>query len=94
MEAGWLDRIRATTLYAYQMPTATFTLHDASAGCYTSTSAVTPIGVEPVGDLLSRLTSAPIELRIAPSLQALYDAVVDSTLGFSIIRFRNARPRP
>ena len=93
VEAGWLDRIRATTLYAYRMPPATFTLHDASAGYYTSTSAVAPLGVAPVGDLLSRLTSADVELRIAPSLHPLYDAVATSTLAFSIIRFRNARTR-
>lgn len=92
VEAAWLEAIRATTLYAYHLPPATFTLHDASAGYYISTSVVTPLGVEPVGDLLTCLTAANIEVRITPSLHPLYDAVTASTLAFSIIRFRNARP--
>lgn len=34
-----------------------------------------------------------VELRILPNLWSLRDAVVESTLEFSIIRWRNALPR-
>ncbi len=49
---------------------------------------------EPVGDLLGLHERAGIQLRVLPSLWEFWDAVVDSTLGFSGIRLRNAAPRP
>jgi hypothetical protein len=36
---------------------------------------------------------AGIQLRVLPSLWPFWDAVVASTLGYSGIRLRNARPR-
>jgi hypothetical protein len=56
--------------------------------------AVEPVRVEPVGDLLAAHAAAGVELRIMPSLWTLYEAVIASTLQFSIIRWRNAAPRP
>ena len=49
--------------------------------------------IEPIDDLLQALTDFGVELRIMPSLWPLYDAVVDSTLAFSIIRMRQSLPR-
>jgi hypothetical protein len=47
-----------------------------------------------VGDLLRLHEQAGIQLRVLPNLWPFWDAVVASTLGFSGIRLRNARPRP
>jgi len=45
-------------------------------------------------DALAELTHRDVELRVTPSLWPLRDAVVASTLQFSLIRMRNATPRP
>ncbi|MGN6699975.1 MAG: DUF6886 family protein [Thermomicrobiales bacterium] len=92
VERDWLRRIADACLYAYQLPGATFTSFDTIAGYYVSRVAVTPLAVEPLDHLLERIAAAGIEVRVMPSLWPLYHAVVNSTLQFSIIRMRNARP--
>jgi hypothetical protein len=90
IEASWLDRLRTTQLYRYLMPEKPFeSLHD--YGAHVSRQAVVPLGVEPVGDLLTRLAEAEVELRICPSLVPLADAIIQATLHFSLIRMRNAQ---
>jgi hypothetical protein len=54
---------------------------------------VTPLAVRPINDLLGELLKHDVELHILLSLGKLRDAVVGSTLQFSIIRWRNARPK-
>ncbi len=88
--AGWLERIRETVLYRYEMPEATFVLNDETAGHYVSREAVTPLSVEPVGDLLTAMAAASVELRVTPSLVELWRRVIRSTLCFSGTRLRNA----
>jgi len=61
---------------------------------YVSRKAVAPWGVTPITDVLMELTRRDVELRVMPSLWPLHDAVVASTLQFSIIRMRNAAPHP
>lgn len=92
IESGWLERVRRCRLFAYRVPADTFVLEDAPAGYFVSTVAVTPLSVEPVGDLLERLAESGVELRITPSLWPLHDALVTATLDFSMIRLRNAAP--
>lgn len=92
IESAWLERIRNTKLFMYHLPVETFQCFDPIAGYYVSREAVQPLSVEPVGDLLSRLVAANIELRITPSLQKLRQALVSSTVPFSMIRMRNASP--
>lgn len=94
VEGAWLDRIRACRLYAYRLPTDTFAPHDEPAGYHVSREPVVPLGVEPVGDLLAALVKAGVELRLTPSLWPLHQALAASTLGFSMIRLRNAVPEP
>lgn len=93
IEGGWLERVRATRLYAYRLPDATFVPLEAGEGpgYYVSREAVTPLGVEPVGDLLARLVAAGVELRLTPSLRPLQRALPRASLHFSMIRMRNAR---
>ncbi len=95
IEAGWLDRVRATRLYAYHLPDDDFSLlagAEAGPGYHVSAAPVFPLRVEPVGDLLAQLAGAGVELRITPSLWPLHHALIAATLHFSMIRMRNARP--
>jgi len=59
-----------------------------------SSVPVLPIGVELVDDAISELVLRGVELRVVSSLWPLRDAVVASTLQFSLTRMRNAAPRP
>jgi hypothetical protein len=64
-----------TKLFVYKMPGRAVTpLHD--AGMHIAREIVTPLCVEPVGDLMARLRDANVELRITPSLWPLWNAVI------------------
>jgi hypothetical protein len=91
VEADWLERIRSTTLYRYAMPEASFIEHGDDSGHWHSRETVVPISVAPVGDLLTALVEADVELRITPRLYELWQAVIASTLSFSGTRLRNAK---
>lgn len=93
VESGWLERLRACRLYCYRLPAETFECLDEGAGYFVSRAAVEPVGVEVFDDLIGELLRRGVELRFVPSLWALRDAVAASSLQFSIIRMRNARPR-
>lgn len=94
IEGGWLDRVRATQLYRYELPEATFVEDNdeqKGPGYYVSYEPVVPLSVQPVGDLLASLLVAGVELRLTPSLWPLSHALLPSTLHFSMIRMRNAQ---
>jgi hypothetical protein len=90
IEARWLDRMRACELYAYRFDAAPFAPWPDADGQLTTTDAVEPLGVEPVGDLLARHAEAGIELRLVPSLRPLVEPVVASGYQFSMVRMANA----
>lgn len=94
IESGWLARAMNHRLYIYEMPAATFELEDDNAGHYISRQAVTPLGVTIIDQPLVHLVQRDVELRVMPSLWELREAIVDSTLAFSITRMRNAAPPP
>jgi hypothetical protein len=94
IESRWLERVRASTLYRYRMPAATFVLQDATAGHWVSREPVRPIEVEPIPDLLRALVDAGVELRVTPSLVELWWRVIRSSLLFSGTRLRNAAGWP
>jgi hypothetical protein len=94
IESGWLERMRSTRLFCYHMPPATFECLDTCAGYFVSRAPVVPSGVEVVDDPAAALRARGVELRIVPNLWPLRDAVVASTLQFSLIRMRHAAPRP
>ena len=94
IEAYWLPVVQRTRLYCYDLPPDTFEVADVGAGYYVSREAVVPQAVTPITDALIELTRRDVELRVTPSLWPLHDAVAASTLQFSIIRMRNAAPRP
>jgi hypothetical protein len=87
IEPRWLARMREATVYAYRMPEETFELEDRF---WISAVTVEALERRALGDLLALHADAGIELRIAPGLRALWDAVTASTLDFSSIRLRNA----
>jgi len=91
VESEWLERIRAARLYRYEMPPATFESMRHAGGHWISRVSVTPLGVEPMPDLLQALIDSGVELRVTPSLIDLWRRVIASTLEFSGTRLRNAR---
>ena len=93
VENNWLDRLRATQLHCYHLPPETFECIDEWAGYFVSRRPVVPRKVQVVEDLLAALLGCGVELRFVPNLWPLRDAVIASTLRFSIIRMRNALPR-
>ena len=93
VESAWYERLKSCRLYCYQMPADTFECIDVCAGYFVSKVPVTPMGVEVVDDVIGRLRSYGSELRFASNLWPLRDAVVASTLQFSMIRMRNALKR-
>ncbi|SDE44402.1 hypothetical protein SAMN02799630_03383 [Paenibacillus sp. UNCCL117] len=90
IESGWLDRVRAGSIYRYSFKPEEFALYDRHAGYYTATHTVQPEGVERIDDLLGSLTAHGIEVRLTPSLLPLQQAILKSTVQFSMIRMRNA----
>jgi hypothetical protein len=93
IEAAWFPRLQSCRLFCYQLPADDFTSYDETAGYLVSRTAVKPVSVECIADLVSTILQRGVELRILPNLWELRDAVVQSTLEFSIIRWRNASPR-
>jgi hypothetical protein len=91
IEAVWLGRLRSTKLYRYVMPVTPFRLADATAGHWVTRETVMPLSVEPVGDLLTALIAARVELRITPNVIPLWQRVIHSSLEFSGTRLRNAQ---
>lgn len=94
IESAWLERMRSTTIYRYRFDERLFEPFEAAtrAGYHVSRETLQPLEVDPIPDLIGALTMAGVELRIMPSLGSLRDAVIASTLQFSIIRWRNAKP--
>ena len=89
VETSWLERLRAVRLYAYRMPPEPFDVVEDDR-FYIASTPVEAIEVVELGDLLARHAAAGNELRIAPTLNPLWDRVIESTLDFSGIRLRNA----
>lgn len=92
-EVDWLERVRGCTLWLYEMPPATFEEALPEAGYWISRAAVTPIGVSVERDLMAALDAAGAEVCLLQDFWTFADAVAASSLQFSIIRHRNARPR-
>lgn len=94
VEACWLGRIQSQRLVRYEFDPGPFEPHDATAGYWISRAPVVPIDETPIDDILSELFKPDIELRVMHSLWKLREAVIHSSLEFSIIRMRNAQLPP
>jgi hypothetical protein len=93
IEPEWLERLQSCRLFCYHMPPETFECDDGCAGYFVSRVPVVPARVEVFDDPVAELRKRGVELRIVSNLWPLRDAVVASSLMFSMIRMRNARPR-
>jgi hypothetical protein len=96
IEYGWLAAMRTVRLYAYRLPADRFRPFGGDPWhAHVAVEPVEPLGpAQPVGDVLRCHAEAGIQLRVLDNLWAFWDAVIASTVGFSGIRLRNARPRP
>jgi len=94
VETGWLPEIQKQCLYQYEFDSKGFTLVDEVAGYYISRKPVIPIAEIKIDNILAALLEHDVELRILPSLWKLREAVIKSTLQFSIIRMHKAQPPP
>lgn len=94
IEASRLSEVVSQRLHLYEFEPHGFTALDAGAGYYVSRSAVTPLSETMINDLPAALRQREVELRVMPSLWELREAVIASTLQFSIIRMGNALPPP
>jgi hypothetical protein len=96
IEHGWVDRLLNVRLFVYRLPASRFTpIGEPVSHALVATEPVEPLGPpEPVGDLLRLHDDAGIQLRVLDNLWDFWDVVTASTLGFSGIRLRYARPRP
>ena len=94
VESVWWERIRTCRLCCYHLPPATFRCIDDCAGYYISRVYVHPLRSETIADPVGELLRRGVELRVVPNLWPLRDAVVGSTLRYSIIRMRNATTAP
>lgn len=93
VESAWVERLRSCRLYCYCLPPETFECIDDCAGYFVSRTAVVRGAVEVIDDAIAELLNRGVELRFVPNLWPLRDAVVESSLQFSLIRMRNASPR-
>jgi hypothetical protein len=92
IESRWLPEAQACRLTLYTFSAETFALQDANAGYYISRQPVIPLSATPITDVLGTLLQQDVELRVMPSLWKLREAVIASTLQFSINRMGNATP--
>jgi hypothetical protein len=90
IESAWFERLERTRLYCYHLPPATFECLDAGAGYFVSREPVSPTGVDAVLNPRADLERRGVKLRVLNDLWPLHDAVVASSLIFSMIRMRNA----
>ncbi|MFQ6327979.1 DUF6886 family protein [Nocardia sp. CWNU-33] len=95
IEYSWLDALPNTALYAYRLPAEFFRpIGGAQPHAWVATVPVDPLGPpEPVHDLIALHEAAGIQLRVLTNLWPFWDAVTTSSVGFSGIRLRGARPR-
>jgi hypothetical protein len=93
IEAAWFQRVHSCRLFCYRLPADDFTTCDETAGYLVCRIAVKPSSVECIDDAVAAILQRGVELRILPNLWSLRDVVVESTLEFSIVRWRNASPR-
>lgn len=93
IETAWLDRMKSTTIYRYELDATDFTPWADSSGQWICDHDIEPRCVEPIGDLLELHERAGIELRVVFSLWPLHDLAHQGPWDFSTVRMSNAQER-
>jgi hypothetical protein len=96
IEYEWLSTLESTALYAYRLDASNFRpFGSPEPHAQVATMPVRPLAPpEKVGSLLEAHQVAEIELRLLANLWPYWRRVIGSSVGFSGIRLRNARPDP
>lgn len=94
IEQAWFRKCLESKVFLYEFDPSSFQAVDPSAGYYTSTESVKPIAEHEVSDIFDSLFCRGVEVRVLPTLWYLREEIAASSLGFSIIRMRNAGPMP
>ncbi len=94
LEYAWLDRIRSTTLYRYELPPDTFAPLEDDPWMWVSHAAVEPLRVDAFDNLFEALREQGVELRVMDRLTPLLGLWKETTLHWSGIRLRHARDWP
>ena len=79
-------------MFGYRLDRAAFAPWPEEYGQWVAHTAIEPLSVEPVGDLIERHATAGVELRFVSDLWPFWDEVVVSGLPFGGVRLANAAP--
>lgn len=93
VEWRWLDAIRSTELFRYELPAGTFRPVETDSWMHVSDEDVTPTEVSSCGDLMEAHAGLSVELRFMDSLRPLAN-IWATSLHASGIRLRNAHDWP
>jgi hypothetical protein len=93
IEEAWVERMRTTQLYRYDLPVEQFRRWEEASGQWVANADVVPTAVEALGDLVELHEAAGIDLRVVPNLWPVVDLAKSDRWDFSIVRIANARPR-
>jgi hypothetical protein len=93
VEYDWLPAMMSVKLFAYRFSAKAFRpIGEPVSHALVATETVTPLGpAEPVGDLMALHSEGGIQLKVLNNIRPFWNAVTNSTLGFSAIRVHNAR---
>lgn len=95
IESAWLERVMLTPIHVYVFRSGvTWRPLPIGAGYLVSTESVTPVDCMRIDTPAEAIVAQDAELRVRANLWDLIDLVAASSLDFSIIRKRNAQPRP
>jgi hypothetical protein len=89
IEHRWVERLLSTPIYRYHLPGHTF-VDCEDHGVHLSRDVVVPTRVERIPSSMRALEDARVELRLLPSLVALSEALMKTSLHWSLIRMRYA----
>lgn len=94
IEQAWFQKCLKSKMFLYEFNPSSFQVTDIAAGYYTSRESMKPIAEYELSEIFNSLLRRGIEVRVLPTLWYLRDQIAASSLGFSIIRMRNAGPMP
>lgn len=93
VEEGWVKALEKTNLCIYVFGPESFEELDPIAGYWISREPVVPKKIIKIDSPLLELAKRELTLKVLPDLHAERQFVLDNFEHFSIIRFRNARPK-